>query len=414
MKQLPTLRRELIARFVTLFAGALYIAVVGIVALIPSMPAARVSYYVAGLLFLAVIVFTGLALALLKKRLFAPLENMVAGVEQISGGETGASLPAAETVELARLSAAVTQMAERLLADQQSLAANIESLDETNRLLTEARDAMVHTEKMASVGRLSSGIAHEIGNPLGAIIGYLGLLARDETAKHHDFVEAAQREARRIDRIVRGLLDFARPRDALLQDVDLNTVLRETVELVHTQGRFNGVTVHMEPSSTAALVAADPYQLQQVMVNLMVNATDAMEGTEDRHLYIGCGTRRAATPTVERPARRKEDPPGINYTHRRRLASMNRSLMNDPETISGRVAEFFVRDTGPGIPSELMEQVFEPFVTTKDPGRGTGLGLAVCARLVESMGGVIRARNAEPAGAEFHVILPALHAEETQ
>ncbi|HEX6693561.1 MAG TPA: ATP-binding protein [Longimicrobiales bacterium] len=414
MKQLPTLRRELVTRLVTLFAGALYIAVVGIVALIPSMPAERVSVYVAALLLVAVLAFTGLALALLRKRLFAPLENMVAGVEQISGGETGAGLPAAGTEELARLSAAVTQMADRLLADQKALAANIRSLDETNRQLTEARDAMVHTEKMASVGRLSSGIAHEIGNPLGAIIGYLGLLARDENAKHHEFVEAAQREARRIDRIVRGLLDFARPRDALLQDVDLNEVLRETIELVHTQGRFNGVTVHLEPSPEAAVVAADPYQLQQVMVNLMVNATDAMEGTADRHLYIGCGTRRAAPAPVEGPARRKEDPPGINYTHRRRLASLKRSTANDPETVSGRVAEFFVRDTGPGIPSELIEQVFEPFVTTKDPGRGTGLGLAVCARLVESMGGVIRARNAEPSGAEFLVILPALAAEETQ
>jgi C4-dicarboxylate-specific signal transduction histidine kinase len=73
------------------------------------------------------------------------------------------------------------------------------------------------------------------------------------------------------------------------------------------------------------------------------------------------------------------------------------------------VVEFFVRDNGPGIPAEIVQQVFEPFVTTKDPGRGTGLGLAVCARLIESMGGVIRAKNAEPSGAEFHVILPALY-----
>ncbi len=86
--------------------------------------------------------------------------------------------------------------------------------------------------------------------------------------------------------------------------------------------------------------------------------------------------------------------------------------MNDPETSSGSVVELFVRDTGTGIPPEILEQVFEPFVTTKDPGKGTGLGLAVCSRIVESLGGVLRARNVTPSGAEFYMVLPALHADD--
>jgi C4-dicarboxylate-specific signal transduction histidine kinase len=411
MKQLPTLRRELIAPFTILFAVALYLGIVGIILVIPRLPPARVALYVGILLLLDVLVFAALAFALMRRRLFEPIEQMIAAVEEVSTGRTESALPRAETQEMARLSASVAQMAERLISDQQALTANIQSLDDTNQLLTEARDAMVRTEKLASVGRLSSGIAHEIGNPLGAIVGYMALLERGETGKKHELIVAAQREAQRIDRIVRGLLDFARPREAVMQTVDINTVLAETVELVATQGRFSGVEVQLETSPAPALVEADPYQLQQVMVNLFVNAADAMDETKDRALYIRCEQRNAAEPTPELPARRKEDPPGINYSHRRRLVSSSWNTMNDPETQSGRVVEFFVRDSGPGIPGELLDKVFEPFVTTKDPGRGTGLGLAVCARLIESMGGVIRASNAAPTGAEFHVILPALHAD---
>jgi C4-dicarboxylate-specific signal transduction histidine kinase len=413
MKTLPTLRRELVAPLAILFAGALYLGILGMIAVIPRLPPSRVALYVGILLLMDVVVFTMLALALLRKRLFIPIDRMIAAVEDVSTGQHTTELPAAETQEMARLSASVAQMASRLISDQQALAANITSLDETNRLLTEARDAMVRTEKLASVGRLSAGIAHEIGNPLGAIVGYLALIERGETGPKHELITAAQREAERIDRIVRGLLDFARPRDTMMRDVDMNTVIADTVELVGTQGRFAGITVDVEPAQKPVIVAADPYQLQQVIVNLFVNAADAMEDSPERSLHVRCGRRRAAQPVTENPARRKEDPPGINYSHRRRLASSSRRSMNDPETTSGMVVELFVRDSGPGIPQELLDQVFEPFVTTKDPGRGTGLGLAVCSRIVESLGGVIRARNVAPHGAEFHVILPALDADET-
>ncbi|MEO5511850.1 MAG: ATP-binding protein [Longimicrobiales bacterium] len=411
MTRLPTLRRELIAPLALLFAGAFYIGAVAILIVVPRLPPARVAVYVSLLLLIDVTVFAGMAFVLLRSRLFHPIEQMIAAIEDVSTGKAPAQLPPADTQEMMRLSASVGQMAERLLADQQSLAANIASLDDTNRLLTEARDAMVRTEKLASVGRLSSGIAHEIGNPLGAIVGYMALLERGETGKRHELIVAAQREAQRIDRIIRGLLDFARPREAINRVVDVNTVIGETIELVHTQGRFTDVDVQVELAPHPARVSADPYQLQQVLVNLFVNAADAMETSSERALYVRCGERAAATPTAEMPARRKEDPPGINYSHRRRLVSTSWSSQNDPETKSGNVVDLYVRDTGPGIPRDLLEQVFEPFVTTKDPGRGTGLGLAVCSRLIESMGGVIRARNVAPTGAEFHIILPALHAD---
>src|SRR5690606_4893999 len=116
-------------------------------------------------------------------------------------------------------------------------------------------------------------------------------------------------------------------------------------------------------------------------------------------------------PPPHTPARRRGDPPGIDYSHRRRLALTSRWPSRDPESESGEIVEITVRDNGPGLAPELIDKIFEPFVTTKEPGKGTGLGLAVCARLIEGMGGVIHADNATEGGAVFRVLLPAEMAE---
>jgi two-component system, NtrC family, sensor kinase len=403
-----TLRRELIGAFAIVFAGALFVAAAGIVLVVPRLGPVAAAGYVVTLLLADLALFAWFGAMLLKRRLLQPLDALVSGVEAISGGAFGTELPAFETRELARLSAAVQQMAGRLLADQQTLADNIRSLDETNRLLTEARDEMIRTEKLASAGRLGAGIAHEVGNPLGAILGYLALIARQEEGPRRDLVLAAEREANRIDRIIRGLLDYSRPRDAAVQTVDAAAVLRDTIDLVQTQGHFSGVALDYAPAPDAALfVRGDPYQLQQVMVNLLVNAADAVAEQAVRRIGISARTRPARPAPLHQPAKRKNDPEGVDYSHRRRLTPSLRPL-GDPVTESGDVVEIVVTDNGPGLPADMIDQVFEPFVTTKEPGKGTGLGLAVCARLVEGMGGAIEAGNGAGGGAEFRVILPAL------
>ncbi|CAN5816538.1 hypothetical protein BH23GEM9_BH23GEM9_15340 [soil metagenome] len=407
MAELPTLRRELIIAFAIVFAGALIVAVAGILFVVPRLSPASAAAYVTILLAADVTVFFWFGRRVLERRLFAPLDDLIAGVETISGGSFDQPLPVPETLEMERLSVAVEKMARRLLHDQEMLAANIRSLDDTNRLLTDARDAMIRAEKMASVGRLGAGIAHEVGNPLGAILGYLALLSRKSHESQHELVLAAEQEAQRIDRIVRGLLDFARPRDAVAQPIDVDAVIHETVDLVRTQGHFGRVRLVHEPPSEPLVICGDPFQLQQVIVNLLVNAADAVESTEDAFIGVRA-LRRAVRPTpAHMPARRKDDPDGIDYSHRRRLAILPRWPLGDPESESGEVVEIIVVDNGPGLPLDLIDQVFEPFVTTKDPGKGTGLGLAVCARLVEGMGGVIQAGNVPEGGAEFRIILPA-------
>jgi two-component system NtrC family sensor kinase len=411
MGDLPTLRRELIGAFAMVFAGALFVAVTGVIFVVDRLEPAPAAAYVVTLLLADIALFSWFGAFMLRRRLLRPLARIVHDVEAISRGELERRLPQSETQEMARLSAALNQMAERLIEDRQKLADNVRSLDDTNRLLTEARDAMIRTEKLASVGRLGAGIAHEVGNPLGAILGYLSLLERGADDTKKDMIKAAEREARRIDRIVRGLLDYSRPREAVAQPVDVNAVLKDTIDLVETQGVFTRLHLRYE-LDTDTLVRGDPYQLQQVFVNLLVNAAQAMESRNDAELIVTTH-RRHTEAVAHTPARRKGDPVGIDYSHRRRLAITARWPAGDPETESGEIVEVVIADNGPGIPPELLDQVFEPFVTTKEPGEGTGLGLAVCARLVESMGGAIHADNQEGGGAVFRVLLPAIPAEVT-
>ena len=411
MADLPTLRRELIGAFAVVFAGALFVAVAGVLLLAPRLSTSYAVAYVATLLVADIAIFSWFGTQLLRRRVLDPLAGLVDGAEAISSGKLDTRIAGGSTQEIARVSAAVNSMAERLIADQQKLTENIRSLNETNRLLTEARDAMIHAEKMASVGRLGAGVAHEVGNPLGAILGYLSLLGRHQEGSRLELVKSAEREAHRIDRIVRGLLDFARPREAVAQPTDVNGVVRDTVELVQTQGHFTQLQLTLALSDSELVVRGDPYQLQQVLVNLLMNAAQALEETRDPFIELTTTRRIVQEPPPHTPARRRGDPPGIDYSHRRRLASTSRWPSRDPESESGEIVELTVRDNGPGLPPELIDQIFEPFVTTKEPGKGTGLGLAVCARLIEGMGGVIHADNAAEGGAVFRVLLPAYTAE---
>jgi two-component system, NtrC family, sensor kinase len=411
MSDHPSLRRDLLGGLSAVFAGALLIAVAGALIVVPLLPPVPAAAYLVLLVTADLAIFSWFATVLLRRRLLKPLDAVVGGVEAVADGAYDTRMPAADTREMARLCTALDRMAERLLSDQQTLADNIRSLDETNQLLTEARDAMIRTEKMASVGRLGAGIAHEVGNPLGAVMGYLALISRQVEGPLKEYSSAAEKEAQRIDRIIRGLLDYARPREASAQAVEVNAIVNDTIDLIRTQGHFSNVAIEFEQLDSPLVVCGDRYQLQQVLVNLLVNAADAIEGVAEAHVTVTAHRRRVRPLPVHTPARRRDDPDGVDYSHRRRLAASPRWPLGDPETESGEVVEIVVADNGPGLPPKMIDQVFEPFVTTKEPGKGTGLGLAVCARLVEGMGGVIRAGNATGGGAVFRVILPAMAAE---
>jgi two-component system NtrC family sensor kinase len=409
MAERPTLRRELIAAFVLVFTGAFLVASTGVLLLLPRVQSAAESVlYVFVILLIDVVIFAVFGHFLVTRRVLQPIDRLVAGAESIARGEFNAAVDEGETREINRLAQALNDMAARLLHEQEQLAANIRSLNDTNTLLTEARNAMIQTEKLASVGRLGAGIAHEVGNPLGAIIGYLGLLKKHP--QKVELLESAEREAHRIDRIVRGLLDYSRPREARTQTLDVNDVVKETVELVSTQGKFKNIILDVQLAKHTPAILGDHYQLQQVLVNLMVNAADALEDTKSPRVRVST-VARLHRPPPTLVARRKDDHPSVDYSHRRRLHASPRAMLGDPGMAGESVVEIVIADNGPGIPADLIDQIFEPFVTTKELGKGTGLGLAVCSRLIEGMGGIIKA-DSTPAGggATFRIVLPAQNA----
>lgn len=406
MREARTLGSELLTALALVFAGALVVAAVGIIIVVPRLESAvAATAYITTLLVLDVVVFAAFGRHLLQRWVLTPLQELVRGAEAIAEGEDRAGpIQADGTVEMARLARAVDRMADRLIAHRKQLAENVRSLELTNRQLTEARDELVRAEKMASVGRLGAGIAHEVGNPLSAILGYLAVIRRIQTdPRCAEYLDAAEMEARRIDRIVSGLLDYARPREARPRPIQVKEVVEGTVELLENQGQFGGIDVEVEVAEELPGVVADPHQLQQVLVNLLLNARDAVQSVSRPRIDVRA--RRMPVPVVQRsPARRRDDPPDVDYSHRRRFHNVPR-LPRDLPATKGDVIAISVTDNGPGVPEALIDQVFEPFVTTKEPGQGTGLGLAVSARLVDAMGGTIRLENAAGGGAVFTIIL---------
>jgi len=336
-----------------------------------------------------------------------PVAQMVDGAERIAAGMEEHRLHASDTVEIDRLSTAVNEMAVRLIHNQQVLAENVRSLDETNRELSAARSSLARADKMASIGRLASGIAHEIGNPLGAILGYVAL-GRRSGESEAEWLDGISHEAGRIDAIVRGLLDYGRPKAAAARDVNVNGVIEQAVDLMRVQGRLKDVDALLDLSPAGLSVAADPFQLEQVLVNLLLNAIDAIEGAPGpRWIRI-----RSTTTTIRGRDRwgatrsRQNDPQGIDYTHLRRL---DQALDPGParQMSEGDAAvEIVFMDSGPGIPTDDVQRVFDPFYTTKAPGLGTGLGLAVSARLIEIMGGTIEAIPTGDEAETFRILLP--------
>lgn len=343
----------------------------------------------------------------LRVLVLSPVEDMVEGAERIASGLDQERLPGSDTAEIERLSQAVNRMAGRLIHNQDLLAENVRSLDETNRELSAARSSLARADKMASIGQLASGIAHEIGNPLGAIMGYVEL-GRRSGEREAEWLSGISHEAGRIDAIVRGLLDYGRPKASATREVDVNHVIEQAVELMRTQGRLKEVEVRMDLSSGDTLVKADPFQLEQVLVNLLLNSIDAI-GEAGKPRWMGVRSRSATITARDRWGSirvRRDDPQGIDYSHLRRL-DQSRDPGPARQLAEGDSAvEVLLSDSGPGIPADDVRRVFDPFFTTKAPGLGTGLGLAVSARLIEIMGGAIEAVPAGADGVTFRILLP--------
>ena len=401
------LRRELLLSFSAVFGAAIFLMVLAILALLPTLETrSDASIFLALLITADLLVVFGFGSFILRRKLVAPVERLVRDVRRMTEGGNH-RIGEMRSSELQAIAHSVNALADRLMRDQALLAENVQSLEHTNEELVSARNQVIRAARLASVGTLAAGIAHEVGNPLGAIVAYtdvaMGRAARD--GQDTSLLSAVREEAFRIDRIVRSLLDYARPRAREAESVAPAELLDRVRELLTAQGKFDDVEIVWHFDEGLPVIQIDPSRLEQVMVNLLLNALDALEGRRDARIEVTATTEIGAT--LAFPARREDDPTGVNYLHRRRAIAERRGGGPDPLFTAMRVVVIRIADNGPGIPAQDLERIFDPFFTTKAPGKGTGLGLAICAQLAESMGGRIAVANGDKGGAVFSVRIPA-------
>jgi len=315
------------------------------------------------------ILLLGLGSFALSRIVVNPINRLLTATEKITGGQYGQRLSVSGSAELARLAVAFNEMASALRAKDRQVAEQMTALEKASSDLLLAREETLRTEKMASIGLLAAGMAHEIGTPLASIMGYAELSAGEQpdNAAIQDYARRITDDCSRIDRIVRGLLDFSRPRTPGGENADVRDVVRSTVDLMTQQGVFKLLNLHMEIDEGMLLAKCDQHQLQQVVINLLLNSRDA--------------TPAGGTITV-------------------RAAQEAAHIRLD------------VIDSGTGISAADMKHIFDPFFTTKEPGKGTGLGLAISARIVEGFGGRITVTSEIGEGSCFSVWLPLMLAGE--
>ena len=393
-----SLRAELLFNLSFLAVAALLMALWTATVLRISGP--RPAWVLLLLLGVDVTVFVVLGRYLIDRLVVRPLQTAVATAEAIAAGEYSRRAPEGETREIAALNQALNRMTDQLLDHQQTLADNVRSLDDTNRLLIATQRDLVQAEKMASIGRLAAGVAHEVGNPLGALLGYASVLRRRNVDP--ELLDGVERETRRIDAIVRGLLEYSRPTPARREPVDVNDSIRRVLELLRAQGKLDGVEVDLGLADGLPPVSADAHLVDQLFVNLVDNARAAL-GKEGGRITLRSSLERYH-PDRPIPFRRQSDPPGVSYAHLRRPRyGTHRAAEIEPGTEIVRVV---VADSGSGIAPEHIEAVFDPFFTTRSPGEGTGLGLAIVAGTMADFGGRIDVTSALGGGAVFTLSFP--------
>ena len=318
---------------------------------------------------------------LIYRTVIRPINRLVKRAEEFKEGETFFLTSNAKKNEFGRLSSSLNVMLRRLEDNKEELKSSIQSLERANREIKQAQDEIIRTEKFASVGRLASGVAHEIGNPIGIVLGYLDLLKDDDIKdeERKDFINRIQSEVERISRTIKNLLDFSRPSKGEVMTVSVHQVIGDMIDMLTPQPMAADSEILFTQGANKDTVVADPDKLKQVFLNLSMNAIDAMmanqRGDESQKNVLSIQT-----------------------------SLLSKAKPDTKENGSRIFIEF--TDTGPGILAEDLPRIFDPFFTTKEPGKGTGLGLSVSLRIVQDMGGDIIAKSKEGKGAQVIVMLP--------
>jgi signal transduction histidine kinase len=329
----------------------------------------------------AALVFVSFGSYLLRRRIVLRVQALSKASHRIAAGDLSARVSASGTDELAELAACFNEMTASLEAQRSAL--------------IEAQRSLSRSERLATTGRLAAGVAHEVGNPVSAVLGYVDVALR-ECARIEPAAGAAQprlrehldrirQEALRVRALVRELLDLARSQELACTAVEPAALLQRAADRMRAQPLLAGIELSVEVEAGTPRVWVDPRRVEQVLVNLIENAAHALAKTERP------GIRLVARPTRDshHARRRRSDAPDAEYAAQR-----------GPSAVALEVV-----DGGPGIDPEHLPHVFDPFFTTKDPGQGTGLGLWNAHRIAELLGGRLEVAS-RPGLTCFSLILP--------
>lgn len=340
----------------------------------------RVHVLVVGGLSILFALGVGVIASLLVRRLISvPLDDLGAGAKRLASGDLEHPIPVRSADELGQLAGSFNAMTAALKKSEQQLREWARTLEEKVEARTrELRIAQAETlrgEKLASVGLLAAGIAHELNNPLTGVLTFSHLVREKmpEGSPEAEDMDLVIRETRRCASIIRRLLDFAREKAPEKKYVDLNQVIEDTVSIVDVQARVRDIEIRLDLDRELPKVWADGDLVKQVVMNMLVNSQQAIEGG------------------------------GSITVQSRRCKELRRA---EPGGAAVPMVELAITDTGCGIPEKDLRRIFDPFFTSKEVGKGTGLGLSVSHGIVAAHGGSIEVQSKVGEGSTFRVYLP--------
>lgn len=287
-----------------------------------------------------------------------PLRELRDGVEAVGRGDFSRRVKVRGQDECGELARVFNQMTENLQNSREQLERTVETLKTTQAQL-------IQSEKLSGIGEFIAGVAHELNNPLTSVMGFAELLEKSDVgANYKRHVEIIHKSAQRCHKVVQALLSFARRHTPERKAVSVNSLIEAALEILQYQLRTSNVEVILKLDPTVPQTMVDPHQMQQVFVNLINNARQAIESHQPKG-WIKVTTAR-----------------------------------------NGESIQVILQDNGPGIPPENLSKIFDPFFTTKEAGKGTGLGLSLCYGIIKEHGGTITPRSRPGEGAMFTIELP--------
>lgn len=316
------------------------------------------------------LVFTSIGFTRLVQLVIKPIKRLSTLADSRTDFDDGSFFHGEGLGEFTQLSLSLNRLVTRIDGDKQQLRTTVKSLKHANEELQRNRDEMIRAEKLASIGRLSAGLAHEIGNPLGIIQGYIDLLT-DTSLSDEDrkiFSKRATQELNRINSLIRNLLDLSRsPIASSIEQIDLHPLLKDLISSIRIRKTKIPIVYSTQLNAAESEIAIDCDGLRQVFLNCILNSIDAIEESD----------------TLEKGT--------ISLT---------------TENNTANHITITLTDNGTGIHPDHQDAIFDPFFTTKEVGKGTGLGLAVTHNLIEKSGGQITLSSVDNKGTKIKITLP--------